>query len=199
MSAPVRNPYSTCEPLHLFSVTSDALLTLIQEEYGAWEQPCFQFSCFTDLAKGMDILLVGRCPVIDLAIIELPSTARSGVECFLGALRRRFPECPAIVSYPEDAPNPERLLFRGLVEIVEAPADIPELVAATCELARAGRGSLSTPRNRVAIRARAIALLQDQLLRLRGERSRVTEAINAIARRPPGIERAQLSRCVGGR
>jgi len=176
---PVKMPPALCQPLHLLIVASDEVRTLIQNEYSGWAQPRFWFTSFTDSRLAMRHVLKAECPVIDLAIVELNLAGRAGVDGLLETLRSRFPDCPTIVS-------------------VEAPVEMAELVGATAELSRTGKGALSRPQSYAALRIRAMLLLKDQLLKLRAERSSVEHAIQILLTRQASGEKAPCSRDVPG-
>ena len=179
MPPPVKKTPVLRQPLHLLIVAPDEVRTLIQDEYSGWAQPRFWFTSFTDSRLATRYVSEAECPVIDLVIVELNWAGRVGVDRLLETLRSRFPDCPTIGS-------------------VGAPVEMAELVGATAELSRTGKGALSRPHSYAALRMRAMLLLKDQLLKLRAERSSVEHAIQILLTRQAFGERAPCSRDVPG-
>lgn len=193
MPVPVKKPPVLRQPLHLLIVAPDEVRTLIQNEYSGWAHPRFWFTSFTDSLLAMRYVTEAECPAIDLAIVELNSAGRAGVRRLLETLRSRFPDCPAIVSRAADIETPGDFTPGNLFEVVEAPLELAELVAATAQLSRTSKGALSGPRGHAALRLRALKLLKDQLLKLRADRSSVEHAIHSLLTRQACGERTPLN------
>jgi len=192
MPPPVKKPPVLCQPLHLLIVAPDEVRTLIQDEYSGWAQPRFWFTSFTDSCLARRYVLEAECPAIDLAIVELNGAGRAGFDRLLETLRSRFPDCPTIVSRSARMEPPQHFTPGDLFEVVEAPVEMAELVAATAQLSRTSKGALSGPRGYAALRLRAMKLLKDQLLKLRADRSSVEHAIRSLLTRQACGERTPL-------
>ena len=196
MPVPVKKSPVSFPPLHLLIVAPDKVRTLIQDEYSGWAQPRFWFTSFTD--SRMAMRYVSReCPAVDLAIVELNLAGRAGIDRLLKILHTRFPDCPTIVSRSADMETREHLTPCHLLEVVEAPLDMAELVAVTAQLSGTSKGALSRPRGYAALRIRAMRLLKDQLLKLRADRASVEHAIHALVTRQSCGERTPLSDAPG--
>jgi hypothetical protein len=85
--------------------------------------------------------------------------------------------------------TPEHLPPGHLFEVLDAPLEIAELVAATAQLSRTSKGALSARRGYAAIRIRAMKLLKVQLQQLRADRSTVEHAIHTLVTRQACAER----------
>jgi hypothetical protein len=192
MPVQVKKPTALCQPLHLLIVAAGEVQTLIQDEYRGWARPRFWFTSFTDSRLAMRYVLEAECTAIDLAIVELNLAKRAGVDRLLETLRSRFPDCPTIVSRSADMETREHFTPGNLFEIVEAPLEMAELVAATAQLSRTSKGALSAPRGYAALRIRAIKLMKNHLLKLRADRSSVEHAINALTTQQACGERTPL-------
>jgi hypothetical protein len=193
MPPPVKKPPVLRQPLHLLIVAPDEVRTLIQDEYSGWALPRFWFTSFTESRLAMRYVSEAECPVIDLAIVELNWAGRTGFDRLLETLRSRFPDCATIVSRSTSMEPPQHFTRGDLCEVVEAPVEMAELVAATAQLSRSSKGALSGPRGYAALRLRALKLLKDQLLKLREDRSSVEHAIHSLLTRQACGERTPLN------
>jgi len=189
MSVPVKKAPVICQPLHLLIVAPDEIRNLIQEEYSGWMQPRFWFTSFTESLLAIRYVLEAECPLIDLAIIDVNVAWAARADRLLETLRSRFPDCPTIVSRSADMDTGEHFTSGDLFEVVEAPVEIAELVAATAQLSRISKGALSRPRGYAALRIRAMKLLKIQLRKLRDDRSIVEHAIHTLVTRQACAER----------
>lgn len=156
-------------------VAPRAMRIAIEGELKRWPRPRFRITAFSRRPEAADFIFAAASPAPDLAIIQ--TSPEEGARHILPhLLTATWPDCPAILIHPPDAP-PEHLRSGAAVDLLEEPFEMAELAAAIAELLCASRWGALQARASRALKALATRMVEERIAALRADQIRVIEMI----------------------
>ena len=186
MSGPRVDQSGSSKPVEVLIVAPRAMRIAIEAELKRWPRPRFRITAFSRRAEATDYVFAAVSPAPDLAILQTSPT-EDARDILPHLLTATWPDCPAILIHPADAP-PEPLPSEAGVDLLEEPFEMAELAAAIAELLCASQWGASQPRASRALKALATRMVEERIAALRVDQIRIIEMIQHREERRRGRE-----------